>query len=94
MNEICPRCKAPLVEVDNPMRRELRHRRGTTCRDVPVEALAVEFLPQSNATDEKFPEFAAARGVGGVCRICRCRRGEPHVMRRHDDWDAANNATW
>lgn len=42
---ICPRCKEPLVEVDNPMRPEFRHKRGTTCRGVPADQLATEYLP-------------------------------------------------
>lgn len=27
----CPHCHQTLVEVDNPIRREVRHRRGTEC---------------------------------------------------------------
>lgn len=27
----CPHCGSELVEVDNPMRREFRHRRGMEC---------------------------------------------------------------
>lgn len=29
----CPRCGQELVEVDNPFRREVRHRRGVVCID-------------------------------------------------------------
>lgn len=32
---ICPRCRQELVEVDNPMRREVRHRRGVKCKPLP-----------------------------------------------------------
>lgn len=28
---ICPTCGQELVEVDNPMRREVRHKRGVKC---------------------------------------------------------------
>jgi len=35
----CPWCGRPLVEVDNPFRREVRHRRGeeTTCPGPPAD---------------------------------------------------------
>lgn len=36
---VCPRCGAELVEVDNPFRLEVRHRRGLKCSPpAPVES--------------------------------------------------------
>lgn len=32
---VCPWCGTELVEVDNPVRRELRHRRGVICPGLP-----------------------------------------------------------
>lgn len=45
-------------------------------------------------TDKKFPEFAACRDASGVCVICLVPKGQPHDIRAHDNWDAADNATW
>ena len=34
---VCPFCGSPdVVEVDNPMRREVRHRRGVACPGYPA----------------------------------------------------------
>jgi hypothetical protein len=38
----CERCGAVLVEVDNPMRRELRHRRGTQCKEPTMAEVHVD----------------------------------------------------
>lgn len=48
----------------------------------------------SGYTDAKFPEFAACRDEDGVCSVCECKLGDPHVIRRHDNYDAAMDATW
>ncbi len=50
-------------------------------------------------TDERFPEFARGRrrdADGNLydCLICGCGPGEPHDLYRHEDWEAANDATW
>ena len=44
--------------------------------------------------DETFPEFATYRDEDGVCSICGCKRGDPHIIRDHDDDSAADDATW
>lgn len=33
----CPKCGQELVEVDNPWRREVRHKRGSTCSEVATD---------------------------------------------------------
>lgn len=33
---VCPTCHTELVEVDNPIRREVRHRRGVVCPPEPL----------------------------------------------------------
>lgn len=46
MSAVCPVCGSPdVVEVDNPMRREVRHRRGVPCPGRPATALPGGALP-------------------------------------------------
>lgn len=44
----CPDCGGELVEVDNPMRREVRHRRGVVCTPLTPEQRAAR-----DAADER-----------------------------------------
>lgn len=44
--------------------------------------------------DKTFPEFADARGEDGVCTICGASPGQEHGIKDHDNWDAADEATW
>lgn len=37
---VCPDCGSRLVEVDNPLRREVRHPRGVECKPINYEAFA------------------------------------------------------
>lgn len=50
----CPDCGGELVEVDNPMRREVRHRRGVTCTPLTPE--------QREARDERERRLIAMLG--------------------------------
>lgn len=57
----CEHCGGELVEVDNPMRREVRHRRGVVCsggRPAPE-------MPHPPATTDA-PEVSTAGGSTGV----------------------------
>lgn len=56
---ICPNCHQTLVEVDNPVRREFRHRRGTECVpvDVPIPA------PEANAEVRLIGRVATSIGT-------------------------------
>ena len=39
MSQTCPYCNSRLVEVDNPMRREIRHPRGIVCSGPPASSV-------------------------------------------------------
>lgn len=68
---ICEICGQDLVEVDNPMRREVRHRRGVTCtpRTQPSPELLAAMIPipeghRGFTFPDPVPSPAASTGPG------------------------------
>jgi hypothetical protein len=43
---------------------------------------------------KELSEDAAARDEQGTCRICQVKADEPHDRRKHDNFWAAEDATW
>ena len=77
----CPECWGELVYVDNPMRPEVRHRRGVECKPVSPEMLArveemlrdVVFVRPDDVLKDRLSREADARDPG-PCVTCGTRR--------------------
>jgi hypothetical protein len=71
----CEHCGGDLVEVDNPMRREVRHRRGVVCSG----GLPALETPRPPAVEPVEPPAGPETGTGGLNRHRDAQAGESTI---------------